>query len=164
MRSVRHTKVAAGTTDVFDIELLSEALRELLRDQARGDVGHAASREWHDDLHGAIRVACRRRGRSQSNGQRGVHRKQPNRTRTAECAHELSPPNAKSHGASAKQGCLIEQLYHAFGGAVINYFRFGKVRRVRLVNEPVAPGSTGVTRRRPAVPHHDRLLDELTVD
>ena len=54
-----------------------------------------------------------------------------NRTGTAECAHELSPPNAKSHGASAKQGCLIEQLYHAFAGAVINYFRFGKVRRVR---------------------------------
>ena len=72
-------------------------------------------------------------------------------------------PTLSSHGASANQGCLIEQLYHAFGGVVIDYFRFGKVRRVRLANEPVAPGSAGVTRRRPAVPHHDRLLDELTV-
>src|ERR1700736_1592080 len=28
-----------------------------------------------------------------------------------------------------KRGCLIEQLYHAFGGVVINYFRFGNVRK-----------------------------------
>jgi hypothetical protein len=48
-----HSERAAGAADVLDIELLPEPLGELLRDHARGDVGHPARRERHDHLDGA---------------------------------------------------------------------------------------------------------------
>ena len=52
---------AAGTGDVLDDELLPERARELVRDDASGDVGRSAGGERHDYRHRASGIALRLR-------------------------------------------------------------------------------------------------------
>jgi hypothetical protein len=50
LRRHSHSRIAAGVSDVLDIELLAQAVREFLRDDARNDVGRSGRRKRHDDL------------------------------------------------------------------------------------------------------------------
>ena len=86
LRRHSRSRIAACVGDVLDVELLTQAVREFLRDDARYDVGRPGRRERHDDLDRVRRiVACRlsarglrrakarkrkRRGKEQSAGAR----------------------------------------------------------------------------------------------
>jgi hypothetical protein len=48
LRGLAGADVAAGPDDILDIELSSEALRQLLCDKARANIGRPAGRERHD--------------------------------------------------------------------------------------------------------------------
>ena len=92
-RDLRHADVAAGAGDVLDVELLAELLRQLLRDQPSGDVGHAARRERHDDLDRLVRILLRE-CRARSSARRRKHAmpsKAARRTATKNC-HDRSLP------------------------------------------------------------------------
>jgi len=52
--------VAAGTSDIFDIELLSEMLTEFLGGDPSEDIGAAAGSEWHNHAHRTRRIGFRR--------------------------------------------------------------------------------------------------------
>src|SRR5205823_3706 len=59
-------------TDVFDVELLPELLRQFLRDQPSREVGYAAGRKWDDDLHRLGRILLRE-GRAGHETRRAEH-------------------------------------------------------------------------------------------
>src|SRR6266699_2639308 len=56
-----HTDVAASTANVFDIELFSETLGQLLCDEASEYVGRTAGRERNDHTHRPRRIGLRAR-------------------------------------------------------------------------------------------------------
>ena len=56
-----HAGIAAGAGNVLGHDLLAEALRQFLRDDARDHVGRAAGRERHDQADGLCRIALGRR-------------------------------------------------------------------------------------------------------
>ncbi len=62
---------AAGAALVLDHDLLAELFRQRHRQDAREDVGRAARRERHDELHRLVRVLLRQRGRARQ------HQRQP---------------------------------------------------------------------------------------
>jgi hypothetical protein len=55
-----HSGIAAGMGDVLDVELLAQAYRKFLRDDARDDVGRPGGRERHDHLDRARGILARR--------------------------------------------------------------------------------------------------------
>src|SRR6266566_4710884 len=74
--SGRHANVASGTGLVLDIEVLTQAQRQLLSDQPRQDVGRTARSEGHNHVYRFLRVlACVYRGTLEGskgcNGQNG---------------------------------------------------------------------------------------------
>ena len=79
MRRVGHAQIATCPADVLDIELLAKPFGQLLRDEARGDIGHTTGRERHDYLDRTIRIACRMqvgRGRDRQHRRNGNSHKQ----------------------------------------------------------------------------------------
>src|SRR5262249_19909657 len=57
LRDLRHADIAARAGVVFDIKLLFQRLRKLLRDEARHDIGWPGRREGHDDFDRVIGIA-----------------------------------------------------------------------------------------------------------
>jgi hypothetical protein len=51
LRRPARADIAAGAADILDVEILAGLLRELLRDQAREQVGRAAGGESDNDLY-----------------------------------------------------------------------------------------------------------------
>src|SRR5262249_48221171 len=74
------------TTDVFDVELLSENLRQLVCDEAREHVGRTGGRNRHDYANGVGRIRLRAR------------RERP-RHRAAEQRDEFAPPHSITSSA-----------------------------------------------------------------
>src|SRR5262249_12340386 len=76
--------IAAATRPVVDNELLAEALRQPLSDQARGDVGRAGRGEWHDQTHRSRRIGLRPRDPRYCRQRRGSARGQMQKFAAAE--------------------------------------------------------------------------------
>src|SRR5262249_52518769 len=55
-RRLAHANIAAGPSDVLDIELLPETFAELLSGNRREDIGASAGREWHNQAHCTRRI------------------------------------------------------------------------------------------------------------
>jgi hypothetical protein len=72
-RAPGHTEVPAGTRLVLDVKLLSETLRQLLRNHASDHIGRPAGRERHNHANGSARIALRPRIMGQY-GKRGSAR------------------------------------------------------------------------------------------
>ncbi len=66
-RGARRAGGATGTGDILDEELLPERARELVRDDAGGDVGRPAGGERHHDRHRARGIALRLRAGNAGN-------------------------------------------------------------------------------------------------
>ena len=100
--------VVSGSGLVLDDELLAEPLRQPLRDHARGDVGAAAGREWHDDAHRTRWIGLRHRdarqrrqrdrgcGEMQKLPARKCHEARPGRSASAKPTSVLRPLRAPS--------------------------------------------------------------------
>src|SRR5262245_28032641 len=58
-RRLAHANIAAGPSDVLDIELLPERFAEFLSGNPREDIGASAGREWHNHAHRPRRIALR---------------------------------------------------------------------------------------------------------
>src|SRR6516164_3333175 len=74
-RRLAHANIAAGPSDVLDIELLPKRFAEFLSGNPREDIGASAGREWHNHAHRPCRIGLRpcdprhRRQRSSAGGQ-----------------------------------------------------------------------------------------------
>src|SRR5215831_15067414 len=55
-RRLAHANIAAGPSDVLDIELLPERFAEFLSGNPREDIGASARREWHNHAHCTRRI------------------------------------------------------------------------------------------------------------
>src|SRR5262249_16708046 len=79
-RRLAHANIAAGPSDVLDIELLPERFAEFLSGNPREDIGASAGREWHNHAHRTRRVGLRpsdaRDGRQRGSA-RGQMQKMP---------------------------------------------------------------------------------------
>jgi len=58
---LEHADIAAGARVIFHVELLLQALRQLVGDEPRDQVSRAASREWRDDLDGMVWICALRK-------------------------------------------------------------------------------------------------------
>src|SRR6516162_3236656 len=74
-RRLAHANIAAGPSDVLEIELLPKRFAEFLSGNPREDIGASAGREWHNHAYRPRRIGLRprdprhRRQRSSAGGQ-----------------------------------------------------------------------------------------------
>src|SRR6266702_6054062 len=69
-RSLTHADIAAGTSDVLDVELFSEMFGQFLCGKARQDVGRTGGCVRNDHTHWPRRIRLRRRSHRE-NGREG---------------------------------------------------------------------------------------------
>jgi len=111
-RRLRHrldADIAAGAGAVFDHDLCAEGRRELLRDDARNDVGAAAGRERHDQADRSLRpraVCGLRGGGGRKRGARNQERDKADHAVLGSAADAVIPPPARGRSTAERSDAV----------------------------------------------------------
>src|SRR5262245_9400237 len=101
-RRLAHANIAAGPSDVLDIELLPERFAEFLSGNPREDIGASAGREWHNHAHRPRRIGLRPR-ETRHDRERG----------SAPCEMEKMPTVGKFHFEPPSRFTSLDHLVRA---------------------------------------------------